>query len=335
MTVRARSGGWQADLQYKGARHRAQFASQQEALQWEADTRAALVAGRPLPVATGAASTAVTLGELRDITVRQVWRGLRSEEDATRAADQAVDYFGRHTLVQSITSRQIAEWADDLAASGIASGTVNRKLAGLSRMLHLARSQQMIVSVPHIARRREARPRDRFLTADEVTRLAALLEHWARPDHAALVLFLADTGARLGEALTLRAMDVSADRVVLGAVQSKTDESRVVPLTRRLQSLLPAYVARAGAPHEPVWPVNRSTFKKTYARAVAHLKLGDDVCVHTLRHTCASWLVTRGVDLRRVKDWLGHRDIATTLRYAKLAPTALFDAVKVLDAPAD
>lgn len=331
MTVRARSGGWQADLQYKGARHRAQFGTQQEALQWEADTRAALVAGRPLPVATGASSTAVTMGELRDITVRQVWRGLRSEEDATRAADQAVEYFGSRTLVQSITARQIAEWADALTASGIAPGTVNRKLAGLSRMLHLARAQQMIAAVPHIARRREARPRDRFLTTEEVERICALLEHWGRPDHAALVTFLADTGARLGEALTLRVMDCAADRVTLGAVQSKTDESRVVPLTRRLQGIVPRYVSRAGDPHAPVWPVNRSTFKKTYARAVEHLRLGDDVCVHTLRHTCASWLVTRGVDLRRVKDWLGHRDIATTLRYAKLAPTALFDAVKVLD----
>jgi integrase len=44
----------------------------------------------------------------------------------------------------------------------------------------------------------------------------------------------------------------------------------------------------------------------------------DDVVVHTLRHTCASWMVQNGVDLKRVQTWLGHKRIETTLIYAKL-----------------
>ncbi|MER8723121.1 tyrosine-type recombinase/integrase [Mesorhizobium sp. M0195] len=45
----------------------------------------------------------------------------------------------------------------------------------------------------------------------------------------------------------------------------------------------------------------------------------DDVVVHTLRHTCASWLVKNGVDLKRIHTWLGHKRIETTPKYAKLA----------------
>ena len=48
---------------------------------------------------------------------------------------------------------------------------------------------------------------------------------------------------------------------------------------------------------------------------------------HTLRHTAASRRALNGVDLYRIKEILGHRDIATTQRYAHLTPGFLRDAV--------
>jgi integrase len=52
---------------------------------------------------------------------------------------------------------------------------------------------------------------------------------------------------------------------------------------------------------------------------------------HVLRHTFASHLVMRGVPLKAVQELLGHTDIATTLRYAHLAPEVAREAVKLLD----
>jgi site-specific recombinase XerD len=64
-----------------------------------------------------------------------------------------------------------------------------------------------------------------------------------------------------------------------------------------------------------------------------HLGLDRDeqFVIHALRHTFASRLVQRGVELATVSKLLGHRSLLTTMRYAHLAPHNLQAAVEVLD----
>ncbi|MCX6154059.1 MAG: tyrosine-type recombinase/integrase, partial [Candidatus Kapabacteria bacterium] len=52
---------------------------------------------------------------------------------------------------------------------------------------------------------------------------------------------------------------------------------------------------------------------------------------HTFRHTFASHLAQHGVAIQLIKELLGHSDITTTMRYAHLSPSALREAMNVLE----
>lgn len=57
---------------------------------------------------------------------------------------------------------------------------------------------------------------------------------------------------------------------------------------------------------------------------------------HSMRHTCASWLVQKGVSLYEVQHLLGHESFQTTQRYAHLQPDAhkaVLGAWERLDSP--
>ena len=79
-----------------------------------------------------------------------------------------------------------------------------------------------------------------------------------------------------------------------------------------------------------VIPFKTYWYRDRWDRLRHILKL-DDAPWHTLRHTTASRLVQRGVQLVVVKEIMGHRSIHTTMRYAHLQPANLVDAISVLE----
>lgn len=335
MSVKPRGDGFQADFTHDAKRFRAQFASRREALQWEADAKSAIIAGKPIPVAGRGEAAALTMRELQRLTLEAHWKGQKNERGAEHNSTEAVDYFGPLAHPSEINTRNIAEWKADLAKKGNSPATVNRKLAALSKMLRHAVVLQAIPVVPPVGREKEGKGRTRFLTEAEADKIIVLLNHWALSDAAAFVAFLLDTGARLGEGMRVRPFDLTDTKVTLGALGSKNGEVRHIPLTARQRKNMPELIK--GVPdRDPIFGsrLNEWTFRSHFRKAIDHLNLGDDVVIHTLRHTTASWMVQRGVDLRRVKEWMGHKSFEVTLRYAKLAPDDLQAALDRFDQPA-
>src|SRR4030095_4252105 len=141
------------------------------------------------------------------------------------------------------------------------------------------------------------------------------------------------TGARRGEVRGLTWERVDFARGVLLFSHTKSGRRREVPMNDAVYRALaeipapkregPVFRRRDGA----AWGSIRTAFE----RAVAIAKL-DDFRFHDLRHTCASWLVMAGRNLKEVQELLGHKTFAMTLRYAHRAPGRLRDAVAVSEA---
>ena len=74
-------------------------------------------------------------------------------------------------------------------------------------------------------------------------------------------------------------------------------------------------------------------FKKAWnrLRSVMGLENDQQFVIHTLRHTCASRLVQGGVSLAIISEWMGHAGPRSTMIYAHLSPTTLYEAMSVLE----
>ncbi len=173
----------------------------------------------------------------------------------------------------------------------------------------------------------------RWLSHDEAGHLIAACAPHLKP----LVVFLLHTGARLSEALRLdwSNVDLKARRVVF--MNTKNGEHRGVPLNNDVFLALAnlphreghVFLTPAGRPYYDSGGLGGSPIKRAFKTACKRAGL-ENVRVHDLRHTFASWLVMSGVPLRTVAELLGHKTLAMVFRYSHLSPDHLRDAVDQL-----
>ena len=111
------------------------------------------------------------------------------------------------------------------------------------------------------------------------------------------------------------------------------EQARRIPLTSRVRGLL-EQMPRDG--HGPFSGIDRFNASRTFREAAEKAGIKDSgVVFHSLRHTCASRLVMAGANTTLVKEWMGHKSIATTMLYAHLSPKTLMDAVTLLEQSTD
>ncbi len=158
--------------------------------------------------------------------------------------------------------------------------------------------------------------------------------YWIEP-----LKFILHTGLRSGEMINLRWKDVdqygnppSIKVTSSDDWQTKTGKTRIIPLNETARSIIQA---RKGKHDEYVFisihgrRLNQRSLLKGLQTALYKLDLQGDV--HKLRHTFASTLVMRGVDIYTVKELLGHSDLKSTQIYAHLSPKHLQSAVEKLE----
>jgi integrase len=211
-------------------------------------------------------------------------------------------------------------------------GVANRCLALLSKMFNLAERWGVRPDntnpVRHVGKYAESK-KERYLTADEFERLAKILSEaengrTENPFVIAAIRLLVLTGARLGEILSLRWVDVNFEHGMLLLGDSKTGR-KTIYLSKPALELLNRLPRLSGNPYIIVGARQDQhlvNLQKPWGRIRRAAQLAD-VRIHNLRHSFASIAAASGLSLPVIGKLLGHTKAATTERYSHLAPDPL------------
>jgi integrase/recombinase XerD len=132
-------------------------------------------------------------------------------------------------------------------------------------------------------------------------------------------------GLRLSEAIRLKVTDIDSKRMVIRVEQGKGQKDRYVMLSPRLLDILRAWwrVAKPRGWLFPGYGVNRPITREAVEDACQQAQRGcgipKPITPHSLRHAFAVHLLESGTDVRTIQLLLGHRSLATTARYLRIA----------------
>jgi site-specific recombinase XerD len=143
-------------------------------------------------------------------------------------------------------------------------------------------------------------------------------------DHA-LLLFLYNTGARVSEALAVRACDLRLEKPRQVRLLGKGRKERICPLWSETASALHRLI-RGGTEdflfrNSRGMPLTRdgvAYLLHKYVRLASQnfpALRKHRVTPHVMRHSCAVALLQAGIDVSVIRDYLGHASVATTSRY--------------------
>jgi integrase len=242
--------------------------------------------------------------------------------------NQINPYLGDKKLI-SLGSTDVRNWVGELVSRGTGAATIQKSVALLKQIMKAAFDEELIRRNPVVGIETPAViPADKMpLTVLELGSLSK-----ACTGFEVMVMLMGLMGLRISEvrALTAGDFDLSSWELTVRSgfthdleyrrIQSttKTKAVRQIPIPEPLRSELFEHL-RGMSPKSTVFKglkggiLNDSWFRKrVFAPAVKSLGLSR-VTLHTLRHTCASLLISSGASITSVSRILGHSSVVQTL----------------------
>lgn len=204
--------------------------------------------------------------------------------------------------------------------------TINRRLNALKHFFDFCLDRQLVHGNPvkpsHFVRR--GRPLPKALSREQVQRLFAQIDH---PMDRALFLVMLRGGLRVSEVAHLKLEHIDWEQQALHIVQGKGRKDRRVYLSPDAVASLHQCVEQhpGDRAHGYVfW--NRKRLSHALSIKAIQKKMeryakaaGIPASCHSLRHTFASNLLEHGAEVVTIRDFLGHSQIASSERYAKVS----------------
>lgn len=130
-------------------------------------------------------------------------------------------------------------------------------------------------------------------------------------------------GLRVSDVITLKVSDIDSKRMQIRINQGKGKKDAYVPLTKTILNLLRKYY-KLYKPKEYLFNGQNSLqYTPSSCNKLIHKYIGKSYTFHSLRHSCATHLMDKGVNLRLIQKLLRHSSSKTTEKYTHVSKTTL------------
>ena len=179
-----------------------------------------------------------------------------------------------------------------------------------------------------IDRPKQERKLPHVIDHDEVLQSIAKIENIK---HKAIISLAYSTGIRVSEVVNIKIEDVDSKRMMIQIKNAKGNKDRVVPLSKNILILLIEYYkVQTKENHKPSVYLFENPYKKGVKYSAGScqavwkkFKINKQSTFHTLRHSCFTYLLENGTDIRIIKDLAGHENIKTTEGYTHVSKKLL------------
>lgn len=157
-----------------------------------------------------------------------------------------------------------------------------------------------------------------------VSEAQALINAPSNEKHRTLLIFAYATGVRRNELLSITLKDIDRERGVI-KIMGKGKKQREVPLSPSLLNLLESYYRRYRPSvflfegYVPRKPYSAGSMTKIIKNATIKEGIKKNISPHVLRHSFATHMLEKGVNLKRLQLLLGHSSMKTTSVYLHMA----------------
>lgn len=223
--------------------------------------------------------------------------------------------------ISKIKRYEIQEWHADLQRR-ISPTTANRAAELLCMIYNKAVEWEFVGKNP-AAKIRKFRldPRERFLQETEIPRFFAALNTLRYETTRDFILMCLFTAVRRSNVAAMRWDEISLERQIWHIPHTKNGTSQIQPLMPEALAILSKRKTQTNS--EWVFPSSRSKSghltkpESAWAEVIKRAGL-NDLHLHDLRRTLASYQALEGVDVLAIAKTLNHKDLKSTLIYARL-----------------
>ena len=275
-----------------------------------------------------------TLEEAKDNVVANIWGTSLSYKTSMINYHTCEQFFGAKRPLDEIDEDLIDEFKEHCKENQLSNSTINRKLSALSKCLTQAVRKRKLDSKPYIEFYKKAKSRKRIMSESEEKLFIDIANHWSLHEVTDFFIYLLQSGVRpWKEGVLTRKSDVDLKNNTIYIWQSKQGTERTIFMTKQLREVIIRRMKVTVKSSDPLFNMTKGSFIEYWHKIKGAMDLSADKTLvpYTLRHTCCPRLAKANLSLLKIKDWMGHKSILTTMEYAHLNTQSLIDCVNALE----